>query len=159
MSNGSAGWLTLVVYANFCFQLNYIIHSVRQSSSIAGALRGVDIDLTFQVSNAGNRIEELYKLEVHIHSKVLRANTQYKSRMRDEGAFTIFSFANTSPLFQGETTSLAKVVISLNSNNISLLLHPLTVNLYYSNGSKKRTFHIDNEIIVAGVAMKDWVWK
>lgn len=107
------------------------------SSSIVGSsyLKTLHMALIFQVSNISNSIENMYKVEVHINRKIL-ASGNPPNFMRNEEETAIFSFPNTSPLFQDEVTSIATVPLLFNGSNHHLLWEPVNVHLYYTNGSK-----------------------
>lgn len=88
------------------------------SSSIVGSsyLKTLHMALIFQVSNISNSIENMYKVEVHINRKIL-ASGNPPNFMRNEEETAIFSFPNTSPLFQDEVTSIATVPLLFNGSN------------------------------------------
>lgn len=128
-------------------------------TTLQEALQGVSIALTFQVANISNGIENQYKLEIHINEKMLRERTQSKNHMRNESGYAIFSFPCTSSLFQQEITSITTINLQLNSRNIDCLSDPITVNLYYTNGVKTRSFIFDQDILIKGRALRYWRWQ
>lgn len=130
------------------------------SSSTVGSsyLKTLHMAFIFQVSNISNSIENMYKVEVHINRKIL-ANGNPPNFMRNEEETAIFSFPNTSPLFQDEVTSIATVPLSFNGSNHHLLWEPVNVHLYYTNGRKGKTFYINEMMDLKGKPLKDWQWQ
>ena len=130
------------------------------SSSVVGSsyLKTLHMAFIFQVSNISNSIENMYKVEVHINRKIL-ASGNHPNFMRNEEETAIFSFPNTSPLFQDEVTSIATVPLSFNGSNHHLLWEPVNVHLYYANGRKGKTFYINEMMDLKGKPLKDWQWQ
>ncbi|RZL17067.1 MAG: ATP-binding protein [Pedobacter sp.] len=136
---------------------NVLIHI--GSSIVQGAnyLRSLNLALVFQVTNVSNSIEQMYKIEVHINRKIL-ASGNPPNFMRNEDETAIFSFPNTSPLFQDEVTSIATIPLLFNSSNRTLLWEPVDVYLYYTNGLKTKTFFINKKMDLKGKPLEEWLW-
>lgn len=130
------------------------------SSIVFGSsnLRSLNLALIFQVLNISNSIENMYKIEVHINSKIL-ADSNPLNVMRKEADIAVFSFPNSSPLFQDEVTSVGRIPLALDKSNHELLWEPIDVYLYYTSGLKARSFLINKMMDLKGKPLDEWLWQ
>ena len=135
-----------------------ILISSGTSSVQGGYIRNIQLILTFQVMNISESIENQYKMEVTIPKAYLTISALSRFHVRDKGRFSVFSIPNNSPIYQKEITSVISATVELTSATKALLLDPVTVKLYYSNGVKTRGFVLGNDQVFHGKPLNEWAW-
>jgi hypothetical protein len=120
-------------------------------------LRTVQFDLTFQITNLSKGIENQYKTEIYIPKAYLVNISFNRYFIRDEGRNGVYSFANTSPIFQGEITTICNTTIEITHQTLVYIDFPILVKLYFTNGVKEKEFLLDS-LSFKGKLLKDWSW-
>jgi hypothetical protein len=131
----------------------------------SGKLVKLEYGLNFQIRNSSTRIEDTYKMEIIVpRLPYLRArigqNPIQPFLMRDEEQYCVFSVPNSSPLFQGELTTLASVYVSVEARTLSLFDSPgIQTKLYFSNGFKERSFNLLNKFTYREQPITQYDWQ
>lgn len=144
-------------------EIDDILFQARSSSNSGGKLRYIDYYLSFQIRNIGNTIENNYKLEVHLPKNMLSRDygTDFeKYRARDENNMTVFSIANTSPIYQEEVATIASTTVQIKSNHLPLLQSPgVKLKLYFTNGTRSRDFKLQELLTFEVKKLCEWQWE
>lgn len=129
----------------------------------ASMLTRADYLLRFQVGNVGFAIGELYKLEIHMANSLTITdypNELANYKVRTENQIAVFSIPNSSPIFQGETTTVVSGRISVSGENRHLLDDPgIMIKLFYTNGTKERVFKMLDVLEHQGTVLSKWAWR
>lgn len=134
------------------------------SKTDSGKLVKLEYGLNFQIRNGSGRIEDTYKMEIIVpRLPYLRARIGHNPiqpfLMRDEEQYCIFSVPNSSPLFQGELTTLASVYVSVEARTLSLFDSPgIQTKLYFSNGCKERRFNLLEKFTYRDQPITEYGW-
>jgi len=132
--------------------------------SNANKVEYVDYSLKFQLSNIGNSIEELYKLEIklpiQIYSDYNGNNPIQNNYIRKEEKHLVFSINNKCPLFQNEITTIAEAGIRIKKRTFPTLSDiGVETKLYFSNGIENRNFNLSTLLIYNShpISAIDWI--
>ena len=134
-----------------------------QSSQSMGdsTLHSAGFKIGFQIKNISNQIEHHYKLEIQLPKGIINGNQSevQGDLLRYEHGYAIYSFFNSSPLFQGELTTLKTIYIDCTPANFAAVKTPVVVKLYYSNGIKTHTYYLEKYLTLKGRSLKEWGWN
>jgi len=121
----------------------------------------ISFKIGFQVKNISNRIEHNYKLEVHIPLGLLvpGKSAAQSNFLRHEGGYEVFSFSNSSPLFQNELTTIKTLFITGHNTGYQILKKPILTKLYYSNGIKERQFPLEPFLTYGYKPLTEYGWR
>jgi hypothetical protein len=98
------------------------------------------VDIQILIKNVGKVIERIYKAELKLHKEISVSSPELSliGRPISDGDFNLFSFPNSSPLFQEEMASVAKFTVQITKGNFNyFLLYPIVVQLYYSSDTAR----------------------
>jgi hypothetical protein len=128
-----------------------------------GLLSSIEYLLRFQIHNVGNTIEERYKLEAYIPTPLTRSDNQsdiLKEKIRDEGATSVFSIPNKSPIYQDEVTTVISGRIRVLKETISLLADPgIRLKLFFSNGTVEKSFNLLEKLTYRDQPLREQRWR
>lgn len=126
---------------------NLILDSVGGTKN-KGKYEYMNCFIKISVRNASSSLESDYKTEVAVPN-IIKGNftPSHESEKfidRDEDNYTIYKYPNTSPLFQDETSTIdVPIPLRFNKNKFKDQSNfILRVNLYFSNGVKKKEFNL-----------------
>ena len=131
---------------------------IQESSSNgqAGKVQWADFLLVFRITNNGGGIAEHYKLEVRvpkpIYKTVMHSSIKPDRVLEDD---VIFSFPNTSPLFQQETTTAGQVMVQFSGMVKKHLDTPVLAKVYHTAGTVEATFTLRGRLTYAGRPLDD----
>jgi hypothetical protein len=116
-------------------------------SSHAQRLDQYSLNIQIDVTNKGQTIEKLYKVEVHSPRNATDATKGYGAPpkifshlARYEGDHAIFTIPNSSPLFQQERATIGIVPLLVTAQNfIEINSIPFIIKLYYSSGTDEKS--------------------
>lgn len=123
-------------------------------------LKFAKCSLEIQIENIGNAIENQYKLHVYLPSTIRRGNVGMvrENFIRAEEDYDLFSFPNTSPLFQHESTTVVINGFELSEGMNILDFNKLKIKLYYTNGLLEKEYDLWRELMYRTKTLKDWGW-
>lgn len=129
-------------------ELSDILFVQGMSSSAGKQIRFVEYLLRFQACNIGNTIEEMFKLEVHIPKELIlvdASNDLREYKIRDENGISVFSIPNSSPIYQGEITTIVNGKIRVSERVLHLLENPgVRAKIYFSSGTLEKAYDLLN---------------
>ena len=139
-----------------------ILFEQRSSGSSARQLRYAEYLLRYQIRNIGNTIEERFKLEIYIPKHLTQADEQtnfYNYKIREDGGISVYSVPNSSPIYQEETTTVITSMVQIRRDRLHLLeTQGIRLKLFYSNGTKERTFNILDVLTYKGKPLRNEQW-
>ena len=99
------------------------------------------------IKNISQSIEDNYKTEIILHKRIRPRNVRDSQREtllnREENDYKMFSFPSHESIFPDEEMKIEPLRIIINSDNSQdKSVFILKVNLYYSNGIKRKEFNL-----------------
>jgi hypothetical protein len=117
------------------------------SSSQNNKLVRAKFNISFQIKNIGNTIEELYKLEINVPNNLISfsnsSNSLEKFIVRRESDYIVYSVPNNSPIFQDELTTVFTIPIEITEHTkIHLNEFEIDLKLYYTCGIDEKRIYL-----------------
>ena len=109
--------------------------------------------IIFNIQNDGQTIEKLYKLEIRIPKQIAQSSNTFggqvffKSFVRFENGYSIYSLPNSSPLFQNEFATIGIAELDIMKHNVHEVSEvPINIRLFYSHGTKEYSFLLSDHL-------------
>lgn len=94
------------------------------------------------IRNAGQAVEDQYKMEVYLPAALYEENTMLTNQFsRHEGKHAVFSFPGKTPIFGNEIFKMLEFKFRVTPLNIDVFeSSDLQIKLYYSEGTHEQSF-------------------